>query len=91
MKALLDQVKGLSIEDLRTLNTFVVATIKSKKGLEGMKVATQLKVNMVVKVDHKDHKNTKWTIQKINRTKAVLTMEGSTTQYNVPFNMIIVE
>lgn len=91
MQTLLDQVKNLSVEELTRLNKFIVETVKMKRQLDGFKVANQLEVGMSVKIDHKSHANTKFTIQKLNRTKAVVTIEGSTTQYTVPFNMIIVE
>lgn len=92
MQHLLDEVKQLSVSELEALNRFVVATVKAKRQLEGFKVVAKLKEGMTVKIDHASHRNSKFIIKKLNRTKAVVTKEGDDfTQYTVAFNMIITE
>lgn len=92
MQITLDQLSGLSLKELSELNSLVVNVIKSKRGLVGQQKANSLKVNQEIKINHKDHSETIFVIDKINRTKAVCHIKGSKFKsYNVPLDLIVSE
>ena len=79
----------MSIEDLSDLNAMVVATVKAKRSLEGRATAKELSLKQEVKVNSSKHANDIFIIEKINKTKANITLKGTNKGYTVPFNMII--
>jgi len=80
----------LSLEELRTLNSMVVATIKSNRTLESKLVGSQLKVGDVVTCDHPKVRGSKLRVTKINRTKAsVNDVSYPFRSYNIPMSMLI--
>ena len=79
----------LSLEELRTLNSMVVATIKSNRTLESKLVGSQLKVGDVVTCDHPKVRGSKLRVTKISRTKATVRPEGAFGGYNFPMSMLI--
>lgn len=89
MKITQADLLGMSIEDLRELNSMVVATVKAKRSLEGKAIVNELTVNQEVKVNHSKHTNDIFIIDKINKTKAKVILKGTNKGYTVPFNMII--
>jgi len=91
MEALLEQIKELSIEDLRILNKFVIETVNAKKDIESFQVGTKLKVGMTVKVNSSKVADKEFIVQKINRKKAILRLKDTFTDYDVPFSIIIIE
>ena len=91
MQALLEQIKDLSIEDLRTLNKFIIETVNAKKDVESFQVGAKLRVNMTVKVNSPKFPNKEFIVQKINRKKAILRLKDTNLDYDVPFSIIIIE
>lgn len=79
----------MSTEELRDLNSMVVATIKAKRSIEGRAKANELKVNQEIKVNHPKHINDIFIIEKINKTKARCVIKGTHKGYDVPFSIII--
>jgi hypothetical protein len=79
----------MSIEDLREINSMVVATLKAKRSLEGRATANELKVNQEIKVNSPKHTNDIFIIEKINKTKAKCILKGTNKGYTVPFSMIL--
>ena len=82
------ELSKLSIEELRTLNSMVVETIKSKKSLLALEKKDSLHVGAIVSVDHPKMAGHELKITKINRTKAVCELINGLGSYNVPLNMI---
>jgi hypothetical protein len=82
------ELSKLSIEELRTLNSMVVETIKSKKSLLALEKKDSLHVGAIVSVDHPKMAGHELKITKINRTKAVCELINGMGSYNVPLNMI---
>lgn len=82
------ELSKLSIEELRTLNSMVVETIKSKKSLLALEKKDSLHVGAIVSVDHPKMAGHELKVTKINRTKAVCELINGMGSYNVPLNMI---
>jgi hypothetical protein len=91
LQKLFAEVKTLSTEELRQLNQFVVATVKEKRNTQSFQIGANLRVGMTVTIDNARFRNDKFTVSKVNRTKAVLTHLNSKTDYNVPLSMIILD
>lgn len=79
----------LSLEELRTLNSMVVATIKSTRNLESKLVGAQLRVGDMVMCDHPKVRGIKLRVTKIGRTKASVKDEAGGRGYNIPMSMLI--
>jgi len=90
MQALFTEIQKLSIEELSQLNRFVIETSKSKKALLGNQIGVQLKANMTVTINSPKFEGKKFIVQKVNRTKAVIRLEGTIKDYDAPFNMITI-
>ena len=82
------ELSKLSIEELRTLNSMVVETIKSKKSLLALEKKDSRHVGAIVSVDHPKMAGHELKVTKINRTKAVCELINGMGSYNVPLNMI---
>jgi sRNA-binding protein len=80
---------AMSLEDLKSLNTRIVTTIKEKRRQTGQTIASELKVNQEIKVRNTQHANDIFIIQKINKTKAKCLLKGTLKGYNIPFNIIL--
>ena len=82
------QLNGMTIDELRNLNSMVVETIKSKKSLLALEKKDSLYVGAIVSVDHPKMAGHELKVTKINRTKAVCELINGMGSYNVPLNMI---
>jgi hypothetical protein len=82
------ELNKMSIEELRNLNSLVVEVIKSKKSLMAFEKKQELRVGMNVSVNHPKLMGKQLRVEKINRTKASLTVLNGFGSYNVPINMI---
>ena len=82
------ELSTMTIEDLRTLNSMVVQTIKSKKSLLALEKKDSLYVGAIVSVDHPKMAGHELKVTKINRTKAVCELINGMGSYNVPLNII---
>jgi len=83
------EIAKLSIEELRDLNSKVVALIKAKKAVVGQEVAIGLHQGQKVTINHRTCVGKEYEIVKVNRTKAVVKELGKSTQYTVDFSMIV--
>ena len=84
------ELKNLSIEELRELNSLVVEVIKIKRSEVAFEIKNELFVGANVSVDHPKLKGNQLRISKINRTKAVVEVLNGLGSYNVPLSMISV-
>lgn len=89
---LLCDLAGMTVEELREVNTVVVDLIKNKRKLEGALVKATMKVGDKVTWTGRDGQEHTGIISKMNRTKARVDQQdiqgrGSLT-WTIPFNML---
>lgn len=82
------ELKNLSIEELRVLNSKIVEVMKIKKSELAWDVKNQLYVGANVKVNHPKMKGKQCRVEKINRTKCVISILNGYGSYNVPLSMV---
>jgi len=83
-------LKKLSIDELRELNSKVVEVIKIKRSEIAFDVKNELYVGANVSVNHPKLSGKQLKVTKINRTKAVVEVLNGFGSYNVPLSMISV-
>ena len=81
------QLSKLSVEELRNINKLVVDLIKQKRTIESLEKKIGLKVGMKVKVNHPKLRGVELSINKINRTKATVSLKSGAV-YVVPLSLI---
>ena len=81
------QLSKLSVEELRNINTLVVDLIKQKRTIESLEKKIGLQVGMKVKVNHPKLRGVELFINKINRTKATVSVKSGAS-YIVPISLI---
>jgi hypothetical protein len=89
LNSIIPLLSQLTLEELRSLNSMVVATIKSERTLESRLVGAQLKVGDMVTCNHPKVVGSKLRVTKISRTKASVRDEVGGRSYNIPMNMLI--
>jgi len=89
LNSIIPLLSQLTLEELRSLNSMVVATIKSERTLESRFIGAQLKVGDMVTCNHPKVVGSKLRVTKISRTKASVRDEASGRCYNIPMNMLI--
>ena len=82
------ELNQMSIEDLRMLNQRVVEVIKMKRHEVALDVKEGLYVGANVKVNHPKLMGKQLRVEKINRTKASLSLLNGVGFYNVPLGMV---
>ena len=82
------ELNQMSIEDLRMLNQRVVEVIKMKRHEVALDVKEGLYVGANVKVNHPKLMGKELRVEKINRTKASLSLLNGVGFYNFPLTMI---
>lgn len=88
------ELKNLSLEELRELNSKVVEVIKIKRSEMAWDIKNELYVGANVNVNHPKLSGKQCRVKKINRTKAVIEVlnenvsYGQVSSYNVPLSMI---
>jgi len=82
------ELKNLSLEQLRELNSKVVEVIKIKKSELAWDVKNELYVGANVSVNHPKLSGKQCRVTKINRTKAVIEVLNGMGSYNVPLTML---
>jgi len=90
------ELKNLSIEELRELNSKVVEVIKIKKSEIAWDVKNELYIGANVSVNHPKLSGKQCRVKKINRTKAVIEVLNNnelgrynlSNEYNVPLSML---
>ena len=85
---LMKTLNGMSVEELRMINSYVVGLIKDSRREKAYEVKSALKVGMVVKVNHPKLAGKQLRVEKINRTKAVLKTLNGFGGYTVPLSLI---
>ena len=85
------QINGIiakaSIEELRMLNETIINTIKFKRTTEASLKKMKLSVGMKVRVNHPKLAGKELSINKINRTKATVSVKSGAC-YIVPISLI---
>lgn len=81
------QLSKLSVDELRNINTLVVDLIKQKRTIESLEKKVGLQVGMKVKVNHPKLRGVELFINKINRTKATVSVKSGAS-YIVPISLI---
>jgi len=85
------QIKGIiakaSIEELRMLNETIINTIKYKRNVEASVKKVGLSVGMTVRVNHPKLAGQELSVNKINRTKATLSIKSGKC-FVVPISLI---
>lgn len=89
MKFTQQDLEGLNLNELGKLNDMVITAIKARRIIEGASVKNDLRVKQEVKIDHPEHRDTIFIIDKINKTTASVTIKGTNKAYKVNFSMII--
>jgi len=82
------ELKNLSLEELRELNSKVVEVIKIKKSELAWDMKNELYVGANVSVNHPKLSGKQCRVSKINRTKAVIEVLNGYGSYNVPLSML---
>ena len=87
------ELKNLSLQELRDLNSQIVELIKIKKSEVAWETKQELYIGANVSVNHPKLSGKQCRVNKINRTKAVIEVLNSTSygrvnEYNVPLSMI---
>ena len=83
----ISQLSSLSISELRSLNEAVVNMIKHKRRMESTIKKVGLSVGMNVRVNHPKLAGKELSINKINRTKATVSVKSGAC-YIVPISLI---
>lgn len=82
------ELNQMSLEDLRMLNQRVIEVIKMKRRVTALDVKEGLYVGATVKVNHPKLMGKELRVEKINRTKASLSLLNGVGFYNVPLGMV---
>jgi hypothetical protein len=81
------ELSKLSIEELRSINSLVVDLIKQKRTIASLEKKVGLRVGMNVRVNHPKLAGKELSINKINRTKATLSVKSGGV-FIVPISLI---
>ena len=81
------QLSKLSVEELRNINKLVVDLIKQKRTIQSLENKVGLRVGMTVKVNHPKLRGKELSVNKINRTKATLSVKSGGV-FIVPISLI---
>ena len=83
------ELKNLSIDELRELNSKVVEVIKIKRSEIAWDMKNELYIGANVSVNHPKLSGKQCRVKKINRTKAVIeVLNSGMGSYNVPLSML---
>jgi hypothetical protein len=83
----ISQLSSLSISELRSLNEAVISMIKHKRNMESTLKKVGLSVGMSVRVNHPKLAGQELSVNKINRTKATLSIKSGKC-FVVPISLI---
>ena len=78
----------LTDTELRNINELVIEKLKANRSIKNVSIKQTLQVGMTIMVDHPSHKSSVFTIEKINRTKVVIT-DSRGRRMNAPISMVI--
>lgn len=83
----ISELSKLSVSELRNINQIVIELIKQKRNIESLQKKVGLSVGMKVTVNHPKLRGVELSVNKINRTKATLSIKSGAT-YIVPISLI---
>lgn len=83
----ISELSKLSVEELRNINKLVVDLIKQKRTIQSLENKVGLRVGMTVKVNHPKLRGKELSVNKINRTKATLSVKSGGV-FIVPISLI---
>lgn len=78
----------LSYDELASLRSIVNTQLHFKQHTKIHAMKNMLRPGMTCKVNHSRLAGKKFTVNKVNRTKAVLTMVGTQSSWTVPMSLI---
>jgi len=81
------ELSNLSVAELRNINQIVVELIKQKRTIESLQKKVGLQVGMTVRVNHPKLRGKELSVNKINRTKATLSVKSGGV-FIVPISLI---
>lgn len=81
------ELSKLSVEELRNINQLVIDLIKQKRTIQSLENKVGLRVGMTVKVNHPKLRGKELSVNKINRTKATLSVKSGGV-FIVPISLI---
>jgi len=84
------ELNNLSIDELRQLNNRIVRTINRKKQDLAMEIKDTLGIGDTVRVNHPKYSGIEFRVQRVKRTKAILSISGVSNpeRFDVPMSMI---
>ena len=86
LKSIENKLGQLNVEELRTLNSMVVAMLKTKSKMNSLRIAATLKAGDKVEIDQPKHKGEIYEIVRVKRTKCIIS--GPQGRYNCPISML---
>ena len=81
------ELSKLSVSELRNINQIVVELIKQKRTIASLENKVGLRVGMSVRVNHPKLRGKELSVNKINRTKATLSVKSGGV-FIVPISLI---
>ena len=80
----------LSQDELRTLNSMVVATLKANSKISSIRRSASLYEGQEVEINQAKHRGQKFIITKVNRTRCKIQAKDNRLEsYNCPISMLI--
>ena len=86
LKSIQSKLGQLSSEELRTLNSMVVAMLKTQSKIESIRRGATLKTGDKVEINQPKHKGEIYEIVRVKRTNCIIT--GPQGRYNCPISML---
>ena len=86
LKSIESKLGQLSNEELRTLNSMVIAMLKTKSKMNSLRVGATLNVGDKVEIDQAKHRGEVYEIVRVKRTKCIIS--GPQGRYNCPISML---
>jgi len=90
LKSIESKLGQLSVEELKALNSMVVAMVKTKSKIESIRRGSSLFVGQEVEINQAKHRGQKFIITKVNRTRCKISAKDNRLEsYNCPISMLI--
>ena len=86
LKSIENKLGQLNVEELRTLNSMVVAMLKTKSKMNSLRIGATLNVGDKVEINQPKHKGEIYEIVRVKRTKCIIS--GPQGRYNCPISML---
>ena len=87
LKSIENKLGQLNVEELRTLNSMVVAMLKTKSRMNSLRIGATLKAGDKVEINQPKHKGEIYEIVRVKRTNCIITGPGG--RFNCPISMLI--